>query len=165
MRNRAHTEKQKEIKMDTQAKKRASTASAPQGRKTTRSQATDAPQGAECGKGRKATPERVLARAKQAALAIEAAGTLLAQALDRMQAATKAWRKRVIAKAERDARWQAEWHEVMMILNEHAEAMIIFLTTFCDASCFRHLAKAERDMERKERRAEITARLQDGGEQ
>ena len=167
MRNGTYTGKRKETEMDAQARKRASTASAPQERKTTRPQATDAPQGAESAFGAKrskATPDQVLERAKQAALAIEAAGTLLAKAVDRMQAATGAWRKRGIAKAERDARWQTSWHETMLILHEHADALLVFLTTFCDAPCFRHLDRAERDRERKERRAEITARLQDGGE-
>ena len=145
------------------AKKRPSTASAPSVGKTARPQAADAPQGREAAKGGAATPEQVLTLSRSPALAFEAGGRLIVQALDRMQDATAAWRKREITKEERDKRWQAEWHEVMLNLNEHADAMITFLTTFCNAPCFRHLGKAERERERAERKAATMARLNTDG--
>lgn len=130
-----------------QGQERPSVPSARAGREKMPPQAADAPQGEVSGNRRKATPERVLAEAKQAALAIEACGSQIAKAVDRMQAATAAWRKSEMPKDKRDAVWIAEWHEIMLNLNEHADALLVLLSNFCGASCFRHIQNAEVELE------------------
>lgn len=107
------------------------------------------------------TPRQVLENAVMAALGIEAAGTLLAQAVGRMiKADSKAHGRK--GKAERDATWVREWREVLANLDSHANAMTAFLGGFMAAPCFRRTARAAHEQELAERRAEVLAELAGG---
>jgi len=115
-------------RMHTDAEKRPSTPSAGPGRHTDTSSGPDTPQGAEAasvGKRRKRITPKI---AKQAALGIEAAGTLLAKAVDAMEAARS------------DAEVKQQWREIGLILNDHADALLQFL-----AFCGSHIDRAEID--------------------
>lgn len=107
------------------------------------------------------TPRQVLENAVMAALGIEAAGTLLAQAVGRMiKADAKAHGRK--GRAERDAAWVREWREIMEALMGHADAMTAFLGGFMAAPCFRRTARAAHEQELAERRAEVLAELAGG---
>lgn len=106
-------------------------------------------------------PRQVLENAVMAALGIEAAGTLLAQAVGRMiKADSKAHGRK--GKAERDATWVREWREIMEALMGHADAMAAFLGGFMSAPCFRRTAKAAYEIEVEEYRAAVMADMADG---
>ena len=106
-------------------------------------------------------PRQVLEQAVMAALGIEAAGTLLAQAVGRMiKADAKAHDRK--SRAERDAAWVREWREVLAILDSHADAMTAFLGGFMAAPCFRRTAQAAHEQELAERKAEVLAELAGG---
>ena len=101
------------------------------------------------------TPRKTLKMAKEAALGIEAAGTLLAQAIGRMQTADRASKHGRGEKEKRDAAWVHEWREILVILNSHADAMTVFLGGFMSAPFFRQTAQAAHEQELAERRAEV----------
>ena len=124
MKNGTYTGKKKEIKMNAQAKKQASLPSAGSGQASASPGTADAPQGAESASGAKRSKRVTPKIAKQAALAIEAAGTLLAKAVDAMDAARR------LPAPEREAEQKRKWREIGLILDEHATAMLIFLA-FC----------------------------------
>ena len=126
----AHTDTGRMIAPD--AQKHASTASARSGRASTPAGAGNATQGAETASRAKRRKRLTTKEAKQAAQAIEAAGTLLVNAIDAMDAARR------LPAAEREAEQKRQWREIGLVLDDHANAMLVFLT-FCGS----HVGRTE----------------------
>lgn len=101
----------------------------------------------------KRTPRHILKRAHQAAKGIEAAGALLAAAVSKMRKVRRECAAGRMTRDERDAEWMRQWREIHLTLDDHADALTVFIGEFLLAGCFRFIAEAERKLEADAARA------------